>query len=161
MVHASVQESLAELRRFPASLPWALGEQSVESAEAFCVWSEARYRSREALTFLVLHRETRSHVGNIGLSDFEWDVAQSEIGFWGRTGLSGQGFITEAVRGLTEFAFRLGVGRVYALPDAENIPSCRVCERAGFKLEGTTRQNHPAPGGCANIYSKLAQGKLR
>lgn len=83
VVHASVMESLVALRRFPASLPWAMEEPTVSSSETFCIWSEGRYRSREAFTFLAFGRESGQHVGNVGLSDFDWQVAECEIGFLG------------------------------------------------------------------------------
>jgi RimJ/RimL family protein N-acetyltransferase len=37
--------------------------------------------------------------------------------------------------------------RIVALPDAANLPSCRVCERAGYVLEGTLRNERMAPDG--------------
>lgn len=36
LVFDDVRESLADLRRFPASMLWALAEPSMESSEKFC-----------------------------------------------------------------------------------------------------------------------------
>ena len=36
MLYAAITESLPELRRFLASLPWVAAEQSIESSEVYC-----------------------------------------------------------------------------------------------------------------------------
>jgi RimJ/RimL family protein N-acetyltransferase len=56
--------------------------------------------------------------------------------------------MTEAAKALTAFAFReLGVRRVEALTDEENVRARRVCARAGFTLEGTLRHYRASPDG--------------
>jgi len=148
IVHDSVVESLAALRAFPASLPWAMFEPSLDASEQFCREGEANYRLRTSLPMLLFLKEGNAHVGNSGLHGFDWSVPKCEIGYWGRRGFAGRGFITEAAKAITEFAFRhLGMRRVEALPDDANLPSCRVCERAGYTLEGTARHDRRGPGG--------------
>ena len=64
------------------------------------------------------------------------------IGYWCRTSFSGQGYTTEAVRGIAAFAFdALGAKRVEIRCDPSNRPSARVAERAGFVLEGELRND--------------------
>jgi len=148
MVYASVVESLSALREFPASLPWAMAEPSVETSEQFCREAQANYLLRASLPMLLFIKGTNTLVGSSGLHDFDWSVPKCEIGYWGRSSFGRQGLITEAVKAITAFAFtQLGVRRVEALPDAENVPSCLVCERAGYALEGTLRNDRIAPGG--------------
>jgi RimJ/RimL family protein N-acetyltransferase len=49
----------------------------------------------------------------------------------------GQGYATEAARALVRFGFeQLGLHRIYASCDAENIGSARVLEKAGMRQEG-------------------------
>lgn len=147
-VHASVVESLAALRAFPASMPWALQEPSVDASEQYCREGAAFYRLRTSLPMLLFLKGTQVHVGNSGLHRLGWSVPKCEIGYWGHSRFAGQGFITEAVKAITEFAFQhLGMRRVEALPDEANLPSCRVCERAGYTLEGTIRHERVGPGG--------------
>ena len=52
-LHQALSESLPELRRFLASLPWVAAEQTLESAEMFCRNGEANFVSRKDLPFLV------------------------------------------------------------------------------------------------------------
>lgn len=148
IVHASVLESLAALRGFPASLPWAMQEPCVDASEQFCREGEAHYRLRTSLPMLLFLKGSHVHAGSSGLHGFDWSVPKCEIGYWGHSRFAGQGFITEAVRAITAFAFQhLGMRRIQALPDEANQPSWRVCERAGYTLEGTMRHDRCGPGG--------------
>ena len=140
VVHTSVLESLAALRKFPASLPWAMEEPTVEASEKFCCDGSASYDLGTNMPMLVFLKGDNVHVGNVGLHDFSWQVPKCEIGFWGRSTYSGRGLITEAVQAVTSFGFdRLGMRRIEALPDEDNRSSCRLCERAGYELEGTLK----------------------
>lgn len=56
-----------------------------------------------------------------------------EIGYWVRSGRTGQGIATSAVRGLVQAAFSIdGVTYLEIHHDAANIASGRVPEKAGF-----------------------------
>lgn len=148
VVHASVVESLSGLREFPASLPWAMAEPSVEASEQFCREGQANYLLRTSLPMLLFLKGTNTHVGNSGLHSFDWSVPKCEIGYWGRTSFARKGLITEAVKAITAFAFEhFDVRRIEALPDDGNLPSCLVCERAGYSLEGTLRHHRLGPDG--------------
>jgi RimJ/RimL family protein N-acetyltransferase len=148
IVHAATVESLSALREFPASLPWAMFEPSVEASEKFCREGQANYLLRTSLPMLLFLKGTNTLIGSSGLHAMAWAVPKCEIGYWGRTCFAGQGLITEAVKAITAFAFlQLGMHRIVALPDAANLPSCRVCERAGYVLEGTLRNERMAPDG--------------
>jgi RimJ/RimL family protein N-acetyltransferase len=72
-------------------------------------------------------------------------VPKFEIGYWCRKGFTGRGYITEAVRGLTVFAFEiLKANRVEIRCDQRNVRSRKVAERLGFKLEGILRNERVA-----------------
>jgi RimJ/RimL family protein N-acetyltransferase len=146
-VHASVVESLAELRRFAASLPWVLEAPSVELSQRYAGEAKAKFVAREEFRFLVFTK-AGEHVGNCGAHEIDWKVPKCEIGWWGRTPMSGRGLMTEATGALLAFCFdTLGMRRVAALPEAANERSCALCERIGMQLEGTLRQARIEPGG--------------
>ena len=70
----------------------------------------------------------------------DWAVPRFEIGYWCRTRFTRNGYVTEALRGITAFAFEhLGAQRVEIRCDALNRRSARVAERAGYSLEGELR----------------------
>jgi RimJ/RimL family protein N-acetyltransferase len=53
----------------------------------------------------------------------------------------GSGYMTEAVKGLIDWAFaRAEVFRVWAVCDIENVASARVLEKAGMQREGVLRR---------------------
>ena len=98
-------------------------------------------------------------VGGGGLHRIDWDVPRFEIGYWVRRRFAGQGYITEAVRGITRFAFEtLGARRVEIRCDVRNVRSQRVAERAGYELEATLHSHMVAPDGALRdtlIYARL------
>lgn len=100
----------------------------------------AQWLTRESLPLILLRKEDGLFVGGSGLMCRDWSVPFFEIGYWVRTSLQGQGYITEAVRAQTRFAFdMLGARRVEIRMDARNMLSTRVAERAGYTLEGRLR----------------------
>jgi RimJ/RimL family protein N-acetyltransferase len=148
VVHASIQETLADLRADPASMPWAQAEQTLNSAEEFCRRSAAEWLLRTGLPFLAFERSSGAHVANLGLHRFSWDTRVFETGWWCRKQHQGQGFVTEAVRAITVFAFaQLGARRLWCGADEANGKSWRVAERAGFVYEGTLRSERANPDG--------------
>lgn len=147
-VHAGVVDSLEALREFPASLPWAQFEPSVAESEKYCREGQAKYAMRTELPMLLFLKDGGTYVGGSGLHTLDWTVPKGETGYWIRTGHRGRGLALEAVAAITAFAFdTLGLRRVQALPDDENLASCRVAERAGYALEGVIRSERVAPDG--------------
>lgn len=148
LVQAAVLETLDHLRAWPASLPWALAEPTEDASEAYCRHSQVDYLARRGFAMLLFRRSDGALVGSSGLHHIEWDVPAGEVGYWCRRRDQGQGYIAEAVRGITAFAaLHLGLRRIVSKPDAQNGPSCRVAERAGYALEGVMRHERRAPDG--------------
>ena len=91
---------------------------------------------------LLLLRGTQTLVGSSGLHRLDWEAPKFEIGYWCRNRSTVQGYVTEAVRGISAFAFdTLGARRLEIQCDSRNLPSARVAERAGFRLESELRNN--------------------
>jgi RimJ/RimL family protein N-acetyltransferase len=81
--------------------------------------------------------------GGIGFQ-LQSDVERvsAEIGYWLGEPFWGRGIATEALVALTQHAIAThGLTRVYALPFAWNVASCRVLEKAGYLLEGRLRRS--------------------
>jgi RimJ/RimL family protein N-acetyltransferase len=118
MVFEAVRDSLSELRRFPASMSWALAEPSVETSEKYCREAHANFVARRDLPLLLLERKTGVLVGSSGLHRIDWRVPKVEVGFWGRTPYNGRGLVTEGVGAIVELAFdALKARRVEAFCD--------------------------------------------
>jgi RimJ/RimL family protein N-acetyltransferase len=157
-LYEAVSESLLELRRFLASLPWVATEQSVESSEVYCRTAESNFLARKDLPYLLWERKTGKVVGGTGLHRTDWSTPKTEVGYWCRTSRSGTGLITEAVNAVSQVAFEhLAVARLELITDEANLRSRRVAERCDFALEGILRNERRAPDGTLRntcIYAK-------
>ena len=144
-VHRAVKESLDELSPW---MPWTREHRTVEDSETSVRRARVAFLERSELRLHLYLKGTETLVGSSGLQRIDWEVPKFEIGYWCRTRFTGRGFVTEAVRGISAFAFdALGAGRVEIRCDARNGPSARVAERAGFTLEGELRNNEVDTGG--------------
>jgi hypothetical protein len=89
----------------------------------------------------VVHNADRAVIGFCGLTRFD-DVdgrPEIEIGFRLARAYWGQGLATEAGLAVRDYAReRLGLGRLIALIDAENVRSIRVAEKIGLQHEKDT-----------------------
>ena len=148
VIHPSVLETLEDLRRFPASMEWAMSEPTQQLSEEYARRGAANWILRTDLPMLLFDRDSGQHVGNCGLHRFNWHTRVFEIGWWCRKSRQGRGLITEAAGAVTDFAFEhLGARRVWCLADEENAPSWRVAERMGYVWEGTMRNVKADPDG--------------
>jgi RimJ/RimL family protein N-acetyltransferase len=79
--------------------------------------------------------------GSIGLNRYDALWRSSNLGYWVRSDLAGQGIATEAGTAVVPFAFdRVGLNRLELVADVDNLPSLRVAEKLGFRFEGTKRE---------------------
>lgn len=139
MLFEAVSESLANLKPW---MPWAHQELTPEREEAFVRRMSVNFAAREDLPLFLLDKKSGEFVGGSGLHRFDWTVPRFEIGYWVRTRCEGKGYVTEAVKGISRFAFEtLFAERVEIHMDDLNVKSWRVAERCDFKLEGVLR-NH-------------------
>lgn len=140
----AIQQSRDELRPW---LPFA--DQTQEQLRDWLARIVAKWITREMLGMAIIERETGQLVGNIGLMVRGWDIGSFEIGYWLRTSAAGHGYMSEAVRLVTDFALdHLDANRVMIRCDAENARSAAVPQRLGFTLEGRMRQDFAAPNGA-------------
>lgn len=77
-------------------------------------------------------------VGSIGLH-LQTDILRknAEIGYWLGETYWGKGLIKNAIEQIVDYGFKnMDIVRIFARIYGTNIPSQRVIEKAGFKLEG-------------------------
>lgn len=156
-LNEAVRDSWAELQPW---MPWAQGEPpSVEDSEENVRLAYAKFLKREDLRLQLFLKGTETMVGGSGLHRIDWKVPLFEIGYWVRTPYAGQGYITEAVRAIADFAFDgLGARRVEIRMDSRNRASERVAQRANFTHEATLRQQSRGVDGelrDTHIYVRL------
>lgn len=157
VVNAAIQESFEELTVW---MPWARVMPSIAETETFMREAGARYRTREELALLLFRKEDGVFIGSTGVHHIDWSVPRFEIGYWVRTAVQGQGYITEAVVFLTDYLFdHLNAERVEIRCDTRNQRSAAVAERAGYTLEATFRRDRRDNAG--NICDTFIFARIR
>lgn len=132
-LHQAIQTSQKDLKKW---LPFAQKEQTLEETEINVREAHAEFLRRTDLRLHIFHRETREFIGSTGLHRIDWEVPKFEIGYWIASAYSGKGYMTEAVKGVTGFAFQeLKANRVEIRCDVKNTKSRAIPERLRYKLE--------------------------
>jgi RimJ/RimL family protein N-acetyltransferase len=130
--HANNREIWMNLRdRFPHPYTRADGQSFIKLA-----------RRMDPETFFAIAVDDHA-VGGIGFV-MQTDVERisAEVGYWLGEAFWGRGIVTEALVAVTRHAIeRHGLTRLFALPFAHNVGSCRVLEKAGYVLEGRLRRS--------------------
>lgn len=139
--------SRAEVARHLRAGPWSREKTERELT---------RYATAAFGTFgdeLVLLAETRDGGAVVGEVGLRWPDATgaAEVGYVFNPEFGGQGFATEAVRGVVSAAFeRWAVAQVIAITDAANRDSRRLCERIGMHLAASPS----VPTGAASTSAR-------
>ncbi len=133
VINAAVNESFTELHEW---MDWARKPNTMADTNAFCTEAERRFQAEETPSYGMWRTADDTFVGVIGCAALDWKVPALEIGYWCRTPLAGQGYVSEALRAFTRYAFAsLAMVRVEIRMDTLNERSWRVAERAGFQQQ--------------------------
>lgn len=111
--------------------------------EAAREWIEARL-GPGGYVFAILRRADGEF---LGIAGFGGPADMPEVGYWMGAPYRGQGFATEAIRALVEYARFIGVPRLHADTFPNNPGSERVLAKVGFAVTGMVERNFPARGG--------------
>ncbi|MFQ5621870.1 MAG: GNAT family N-acetyltransferase [Paracoccaceae bacterium] len=104
-------------------------------------WARRSIEAGKALPLFMFLRETGHLVGAITLDNIRRGPAQTgTVGYWIGRDYSRQGYMTEALKAVTDHAFnRLDLSRIEAACLPENTASRALLERTGFKYEGVAQ----------------------
>jgi RimJ/RimL family protein N-acetyltransferase len=143
-IAAAMAESLAEMGPW---LPWADERSATVEAQRRRLEEAASNWERDIdYVYVVLRPRQDRVLGCVGLHRRVGPKAL-EIGYWLRTGETGQGTMTTAVQALTDVALGLpGIQRVEIHCDEANHRSAAVPRRLGFELARTEDAPVKAPG---------------
>jgi len=143
-VNAAICESFEELKLW---MPWAKTPPTVEESEAVSVKAHEEFRA--GIDFSVrLWLKDGTFVGGSGLHRGNRAIPSFEIGYWCRTSLTRQGYISEAVQALTAFGFEsFHAKRLEIRCDSRNIASRKVAEKCGFAFEAMLKNYERANDG--------------
>jgi RimJ/RimL family protein N-acetyltransferase len=156
-VQEAIEETFEDLHPW---MPWARRMQTLGETTEFLTESERRFGKGEDFVVSGFLKETGEFVLASGLHPRNWAVPKFEIGYWCRTSMKGRGYVTEAVNALTEIAFlEMEANRVEIRCDSRNLPSRRVAEKAGYRLEAELLSDDRANDGSLRntlVYAMLA-----
>ncbi|MDY0395355.1 GNAT family N-acetyltransferase [Virgibacillus halophilus] len=163
VVHQAITASKNELKPW---LPFAQKEQTPDETEISVRDAHIAFQQRTDLRLHIFEKATGDFIGCTGLHRINWNVPKFEIGYWVDSRKSGNYFMTEAVKGVTEFAFReLHANRVEIRCDSENDRSRAIPERLQFTLEGILHHDDIAPdeSGLRDtcIYAKTKEKRIK
>ncbi|MEN3974323.1 GNAT family N-acetyltransferase [Emcibacter sp. SYSU 3D8] len=105
---------------------------------------------RRGLPYVVIRREDGAVMGGVGVS-----FDDNETGYWLGQKYWGNGYATEAVRGISECVFsHFGLDYLWAGVMQGNERSCRVLEKAGFQWKGMRRYRLRDGEGDVHYYRR-------
>ncbi|ATH92254.1 GNAT family N-acetyltransferase [Bacillus glycinifermentans] len=135
----AIRTSLPDLKPW---MPFAREEPKEDEVKINIRRAQADFILRKDLRMHIFHRETGQFVGSTGLHRMNWEARRFEIGYWCSTAHAEQGYMTEAIQGLIDYARRhLGAKRLEICCDSLNLKSRKMAERLGFELEAVLRSD--------------------
>lgn len=111
---------------------------SIDDARGFIAF--ARGATPETAFAVTVDDQPVGSIGAVLGEDVE--RCSAEVGYWLGESYWGRGIATCALVGFTRYAFAAyELERLFAVPLAANTASCRVLEKAGYRLEGRMRRS--------------------
>lgn len=140
-------------------LPWVEHAKCEEDSEITARTFYADFILRKAFHFIIFLDSQL--IGGVGLSDINWKIRRMNLGYWCVGMHQGNGYISEAVTAMVDFAFsQVKAQKLQILCDSQNLKSIKVAERCGFVLESEALGvlDHPGNGELrlGRRYAKLA-----
>ena len=131
-----------ENTKYMMYLPFGSLEETRQSiVDAINEWNSS---APKRLEFAVMMGD--AHIGGLTLYYLE-DRTHGELGWVMNKAYWGRGYITEAAQGLMYYAAKeLGISRIIACCDSENMASRRVMEKLGMKFYGTGKRKNRSMG---------------
>jgi ribosomal-protein-serine acetyltransferase len=156
---AMVNEAIRESYEFLTEWIWSDHIPETEENEASARKHRANFFLRDTFTFYILDKVSGMFIGSCSLVRIDWQVRRFEISYWIRQSASRHGYMSEAVDGVTQFAFKnLQANRIEIRCDTRNSASRRVAERCGYHLEAILINNFIDQAGDLGddcIYTKV------
>lgn len=148
------------IARFSPVIPFPYAESD---ASAWLESQEPMRLAGEGLDLAVVHRESGSVLGAIGLGNVSTTLRSASIGYWLAAEARGRGYMTTATCMLARWAFdTLGLARLELTTDPHNDASQRVAERMRLPARGISAFAHArAPQRRAARFTHLRPSARR
>lgn len=104
--------------------------------------AQKRLKQLTGYEFVICEKKRKEIIGGICLANVNKKHDHAEIGYWIGRKFWRQGYGSEALKILLDFAFRtLKLHKVYGQADEPNEASIKLMAKLGFKKEGTFREH--------------------
>ncbi len=146
----AVTGSIAELSPW---MPWCSEKYSLKDTKTWCESRENGWDKGTEYDFVIMDKHDGSLLGVCGINNVNKEVRFANLGYWVRTGRTGQGIATAVVPMLAKFGFdNLNLNRIEIVVAEGNLPSQRVAEKAGALREGLLRKRLYAHGKILDAF---------
>jgi len=126
--------------------------RSVEDSEAI-IWTWIREYELGTMEWCIVHKRKEEPIGSISVPQDFPEMKYCEIGYCLSKEHWGKGYMTEAVKAVTEFLFRnTDYLWVQARCDSENHGSRRCLEKSGYKQVSVFELPNERMGGEIRTY---------
>jgi len=131
-----------------------LGRAARVESDEHLRWFERLKERTDCRYFSAETTDAGLHVGNIWLWDINTADRKAEVRIlFGDETARGRGYGSEAIHLLADLAFdTMGLHRLYAYVFSINPRARRAFEKAGFRSEGTLREDRRAGGEYIDVY---------
>lgn len=131
----------------------------IEQVQEMIKLFEKLSEENEAIRYSIIELESNKIIGTCGFNFFDANNSKVEIGYDLNKCFWGKGYAKEAITYLIGYAFNdLGINRIEAKIEPQNLSSITLIEKLNFTYEGTLRQTEKSKGRFIDLklYSKLA-----
>lgn len=120
---------------------WAPDHLTKRAFRNRVIWAQRLIDEGKGAPLFLFRREDSVLMGAITLDNLRRGPSQAvTVGYWIGAAFARQGFMSEALAAVKEFAFDdLDLSRIEAACLPENAPSRALLERCGFKYEGVAQ----------------------
>jgi ribosomal-protein-serine acetyltransferase len=156
-VYAAVAESIPEVSRW---LPWCHDGYAQSETAEFVDASMRGWVEGSQFQFGIFSAHDKGYLGGISVNHIVKANRLANVGYWVRTGCTGRGIASAALRLVARYAFAdLGLTRLEIAAICDNVRSRRVAERAGAQFEAIARNRLVMHGNAydAALYSLLPE----
>ncbi len=119
----------------------------VENAKAFVDEKVRQFNRKEEFLFVLKEKENRTVIGLVYIKKLDWKTGQAELAYCIGYQYEGKGWMTEAVKALSTYAFdTLGLKTLQIIAHKSNLGSIKVAKKCGYLWKRTLKKEHTPLG---------------
>jgi len=123
---------------------------------------KACFHDKTGIVWTFALKETGEPIGYGGFFDISDNRQESEIGYGILKKFWGQGYVSEAVKEISDFGFKMmNFERIFGRVDPRNIHSARILEKLDYLNEGVKENDEQARGQSFDmtIWAKVRESE--